>query len=200
MSDESSQRSASLTDVIAIRGGGIPMDSLLYNTWMLTPVVVEERRFVDIYTSDYKCKKYLDCNFSMVRYLKKQRDAKTTEAMKLLAHEEDLNDEENNTKPVEAPLHRPKRELIDRIPKTIEISVVTRNGVEATVVVLPSWREKGVLQIELTKENMDLLLEDPPAASAPFTPKISQTDAICLSHRNHVRCTYWESKKKVWKL
>ena len=176
------------------------MDSLLYNTWMVTPVVVEERRFVDIYTSDYKCKKNLDCNFSMVRYLKKQRDVKTTEAMKLLAHEEDLNDEENNTKPVEAPLHRPKRELIDRIPKTIEISVVTRNGVEATVVVLPSWREKGVLQIELTEENIDLLLEEPPAESSPFVPEIIEPDVVWVCTRNHVRCTFWDSKKKAFRI
>ena len=157
MTDESSQRSASITDVVAVRGGGIPLDAGLGYAWIVEPEVVEGCRFIDIYTSDYKCKKYLDGNYMMVKYLKKLRDKKTTEAMKELAHEEDPNDL-NSTQPVEATLTRPKRELIDRIPPTLEISVVTRNGVEATVFVLPSWREKAVLQIKLTQENMDLLL------------------------------------------
>ena len=115
--------------------------------------------------------------------------------MRGLAHTEEDPNELNNIRP-EGRLSRPRRELIDRIPRVLEISVVTRNGVEATVNVLPSWREKAVLQIELTNENMDLLLEDPPAASAPaFTPKISQPDVVWVGCRNHVRCTYWDSKK-----
>lgn len=118
--------------------------------------------------------------------------------MRGLATEEDPNDL-NSIRP-EGTLTRPRRELIDRIPRVLELSVVTRNGVEATVNVLPSWREKGVLQIELSKENMDLLLEDPPAASAPFTPRLNQPAVSWVGGRNHVRCSYWDSKKKAWKI
>ena len=171
------------------------MDAGLGYSWILAPDVVDGRRFVDIYTRDYRCQKYFDGNYVMVNHIKKIRDAKAAEAMRGLSHSEEDPTDLNNIRP-EGTLNRPRRELIDRIPRVLEITVVTRNGVEATVNVLPSWREKGVLQIELTKENMDLLLEDPPAASAPFTPKISQTDVVWLSHRNHVRCTYWESKKR----
>ena len=35
MTDESSQRSASLTDVVAVRGGDIPSDASLVNAWIL---------------------------------------------------------------------------------------------------------------------------------------------------------------------
>ena len=119
--------------------------------------------------------------------------------MRGLAHTEEDPNDLNNIRP-EGTLNRPRRELIDRIPRVLEISVVTRNGVEATVNVLPSWREKGVLQIELTKENMDLLLEDPPAASAQFVPSIIHPDVTWVAGRNHVRCTYWHSKKKTWKI
>ena len=118
--------------------------------------------------------------------------------MRGLATEEDPND--LNSIRSGGTLNRPRRALIDRIPRVLELSGVTRNGVEARVKVVPSWREKGVLQIELTKENMDLLLEDPPAASAPLTPKISQPDVVWVGGRNHVRCTYWDSKKKAWKI
>ena len=69
------------------------------------------------------------------------------------------------------------RELIDQIPTILEVTVLTRNGVEATVSVLSSWREKGVLQIELTKENLDLLLEDP-RLYQPHSYPISQSFLI----------------------
>ena len=66
-------------------------------------------------------------------------------------------------------LNRPKRELIDKIPKTIEVEVETRNGVQATVRVLPTWRERSVLQLELTQGNLDLLLEEPRVEATPVS-------------------------------
>ena len=112
--------------------------------------------------------------------------------MRGLANEEDPNSAEIS--PSVRPC-RPKRELIDSIPEVIELEVVTRNGVQVTVKVRPSWREKCVLRIELTQENMDLLLEEPPAESAPFSPRIEQPDVVWVASRNHVRCTYWDSKR-----
>ena len=119
--------------------------------------------------------------------------------MRGLASEEDPNDLDSISSV--GAMNRPRRELIDHMPKVLELSVVTRNGVEATVNVLSSWRERGVLQIELTKENMDLLLEDPPTESVQFTPTICGVncpDVTWYSPRNHLRCTYWNSKKQTW--
>ena len=154
------------------------MDATIYHAWILTPEVVEGRRFVDIYIS-YRARQYLDGHHAMLDHIRKLRDAKAKEAMRGLANQEDPNDRDSIS-PAEGAMTRPMRELIDRIPKILDLSVMTRNGFEATVSVLPSWREKGVLQIELTKENMDLLLEDPPAVSAPFTPKISHPDVYSV--------------------
>ena len=68
----------------------------------------------------------------------------------------------------------------------------------ATVSAIPSCRDKGALQLELTQENMDLMLEEPPAESA-HDPNIAYfPDASWISGRNHVRCTY--SKRKVWRI
>ena len=65
----------------------------------------------------------------------------------------------------------------------------------ATVSAIPSCRDKGALQLELTQENMDLM---PPAESA-HDPNIAYfPDASWISGRNHVRCTY--SKRKVWRI
>ena len=196
MTDESS-RSATITDVVAVRGGGIPMDAILSQSWILYPEIVAGKRFIDVYTREYRCRNYLGCRFAMVRCLKRQRDATVNKAMHGLASEEDPNSLEtmNST----GPLGRPRRELVDRIPQVLEISAETRNGVAATVNVLPTWRERGVLRIELTKENLDLLLEEPPAASAQSVPDVNQPNVTWVAGRNSLRCNYFDSKKKAWR-
>ena len=69
----SAQRSASIAEVVAVRGGGIPLDATLAHAWMLAPEVVDGRRFVDVYTGDHRCKVYLDRNFALVEQLKKTK-------------------------------------------------------------------------------------------------------------------------------
>ena len=197
MTAESAQRSATIADVVAVRGGGIQLDASLAHAWILVPEYVDGRRFVDIYTAENRCRGYLNGRFAMVEKLKRLRDAKAAELMRLAAEDGDPND--SNTHQGDK-LTRPKRELIDKIPKIIEVEVATRNGVEATVSVLPSWRERQVLQIELSRENLDLLLEEPQTAvSAPFTPNIQQPDVFWVNGRNSVRCTYWCKKSQGWK-
>ena len=52
-----------------------------------------------------------------------------------------------------------------------------------------------MLQIELSQENLDLLLEAPRAEpTPPFTPNIEQRDVVWVKDRSHVRCTYWDPK------
>ena len=79
------------------------------------------------------------------------------------------------------------------------MEVETRNGVQATVRVLPSWRESSVLQLELTQDNLDLLLEEPRPEETQFTPTISQPDVAWVKDRNYVRCRYWSSRTKKWR-
>ena len=79
------------------------------------------------------------------------------------------------------------------------MEVETRNGVQATVRVLPSWRERSVLQLELTQSNLDLLLEEPRVEATPFTPIIDQPDVVWVKDRNAVRCRFWSSQKRKWK-
>ena len=196
---ESAQLPASITDVVAIRGGGIPFDEFLTQTWLVMAVEVQGRRFVDINTRDPRCRTYFQQNFAMVAHIKGLRDRKAKELMQALCQNEDPNEE--NPRQGRMPA-RPKRELIDQIDPVINVEVETKNGVQATVNVIPSWRDKGALQIELTQENMDLLLEDPPAVSAPFNPKYLEDypNVSWISARNHLRITWWDSKKKTWRI
>ena len=55
----------------------------------------------------------------------------------------------------------------------------------ATASAIPSCRDKGALQLELTQENMDLM---PPAESAHDPNIVYFPDASWISGRNHVRC------------
>ena len=132
----------------------------------------------------------------MVYHIKGLRKAK--ELMQALCQNEDPNEE--NPRQGRMPT-RPKRELIDQIDPVINVEVETKNGVQATVNVIPSWRDKGALQIELTQENMDLLLEDPPAVSAPFNPNLEDYPNVTwISARSHLRIRWWDSKHQKWRI
>ena len=74
-----------------------------------------------------------------------------------LGKEEDPNEEHPQN---DGSLSMPKRELFDKLPPTLTINVTTTSMV-ASVDVLPSWRTQGVLQIEITQTNLDLLLVEP---------------------------------------
>ena len=93
------------------------------------------------------------------------RDAAAASAIRSLATKKDPGDSSSIRS--DGAMSRPKRELVDRIPRVLELSVVTRCGVEATVNVLPSWRGGDALQLELAKESMDRLLEDPHGCISP---------------------------------
>ena len=176
MADDSDQTSSVLTDVVALQGGGINPNSDLRSAWIIKPVIVEGLRFADIYIRDWKCKRFFEENFAMVNHIKKLRNIKVTELMQALTKGNDPNEDGQVQ---EEMLYQPKRQLIDQIPPMITIDVVTRSGIAASVNVLPAWREKGVLQIELTQDNMDLLLEEPPAEPAPWRPRVDPTDVYC---------------------
>ena len=115
--------------------------------------------------------------------------------MLAMSLEDDPNEEHAQT---DGTVSMPKRELIDRLPKILTIDVTTTSMV-ASVDVLPSWRTKGVLQIEITQPNLDLLLEEPPAEPALWRPEIEQQDVYWIASRNQIRCSYWDSKKLKWR-
>ena len=153
--------------------------------------IVDGKKFGDIYVRNYGCKRFVVTEFQDGAAHKKPRNKKVHELMLALSLEDDPNEENAQT---DGTVRMPKRELIDRLPKIITIDVTTTSMV-ASVDVLPTWRDDGVLQIEITQSNLDLLLEEPPAEPAPWKPEIEQQDVYWVESRNHVRCTYWDSKK-----
>ena len=186
------QRPCVLQEVVAVQGGGIDSSTAdCSNAWIFKPTFVDGKRFGDIYIGNYHCKQFLGKRFEMVEYIKSLRNKKVYELMQELSKEEDPNEENAQH---DGPLTMPKRELFDRLPTTLTIDVATTSMV-ASVDVLPSSRTTGVLQIELTQPNLDLLLEDPPAESAPWAPTLKHENVYWIASRSMVRCTWWDSKR-----
>ena len=80
----SAQQSVSITEAVAVRGGGIKLDAMLHRSWIVIPEDVDGYRFFEVHAS-YQCKQYLNANFRMVEELQKQRDAKAAALMRELA-------------------------------------------------------------------------------------------------------------------
>ena len=96
--------------------------------------------------------------------------------MRALSQEEDPNEEHVQT---DGTVSMPKRGLIDSFPKALTIDVTTASNV-ATANVLPAMRVHGVLQIEITQPNLDLLLEEPTAESTHGHKRLSMRMCIGL--------------------
>ena len=198
-SAESAHRSATITELVAIRGGGLPIDLHLNNSWVAQPEEIDGRRFVHLMSYDPRCRAFFNYNFDMVNHIKSLRDRKVMELM-LASSVQDEDPNEPNPVAQTTPT-RPKRELIDLIPKIIDIEVETRTGVQATVSVISTWKSRMTLQIELSEDNLDLLLEEPPAVSAPFIPNLAEfPHTSWVGFRKCVRTSYWDSKQGVWKI
>ena len=65
-------------------------------------------------------------------------------------------------------------ELFDVLPPILTLDVATASSMVTSVSVLKSWKQEGVLQIELTQPNSDLLHEDPGEDPAGSTPSVEK--------------------------
>ena len=183
----STQRACVIEDVVAVTGGGIK-DGV---PWIIKPIIVVGMRFAEIYIGNYRCKLFLPKGMNMVKYIKTIRSKEVIARMQALSAEEDPNQQNVQT---DSTVHRPKRELIDRVPKILAIDVATTSTV-ATVNVLAEAREHGVLRIEITQPNMELLLEEPPAEAVPWMPEVNETNVYWIPSRRKLQCMYWDSAK-----
>jgi hypothetical protein len=197
------QQPCVLENVFAVTGGGIDLmtDGLSrvrgVHAWIIIPTMVEGKSFGDVYNGNHFCGKYVGKNFAMVNHIRDLRNTKVKELMQQLSAAADPNEENVLT---DGPLTMPKRELFDNLPAIITINVKTMSSMVAEVNVLPDWRLKGVLKLEITKTNLDLLLEQPSAATAPWTPTTEQPDVCWRAYSKSVYCSYWDSRKSKQRL
>ena len=175
------QRPCLLTDVFAVTGGGMVKERS--KAWIITPTEVDGKKTGEIYERDHLTGKFLGNNFAMVDHIRHLRNEMVKEQMK---------------EQIDGTLNKPKRELVDKLPKVLTVIVKTASVV-ASVNVLTEWRGNGVLQLEITLPNLELLLEQPPAESAPWTPKIESADVHWRTSTNALNCKYWDSRAMKYK-
>ena len=126
---------------------------------IIMPTTVDEKQFGIISTEDKGCKRFVCKNLKMVHHITYLRDKKVYELMLQTCKGKRIQDM--------------SREVYDRLPSIISVDAATTSMV-TSVNVLPSWEVNDVLQIEVTQHSMDLLLEEPPAEPAPWTPTIDE--------------------------
>ena len=186
-----------LVPVFSVTGGGIKPsvdDPASGFAWIITPETVGGKQFGDISKKSYYCKKYVGNDFAMVEHIRDLRNKRVLELMQKLNAEEDPNQE---TIRDGAPLIIPKRELFEQLPQIITVNVKT-TSMEVDVNVLVDWRQKGVLKLEITNTNLDLLLEQP-AALAAWTPVIEEPDVTWRPSTKSVVARYWDSRKSKYR-
>ena len=170
--------------------------------WIIVPEKVEGRNFANI---DFgrQCTQFLGDRFVMVKHIAELRNRTVLE----LTAESALHYDPNEPTPL-------KRELMERIPRIITINVATASGMQASVAVLPSWQVTEMLHIEVTQQNMKLLLEKP-AAAAPWLPGMGlpwrpfvvwhafrrriAPDVVWHPLHNRITCKWWDSVECCFK-
>ena len=186
------QLPAVLDLVYSVTGGGIGPADGHSAAWIIKSIEVDGKMFGNIYTKGSRCHAFLGEKFSMVKYIQTLRNKEVYRLMKLYSKEDDPNAQDAS---IDGSVTMPKRVLSDRLPKIITVDVPTASMM-ASVNLLPSWRERGVLQLEMTQPNLDLLLDDPTAEPAPWKPELDHEDVYWISSRNQVRCYWWDSGKQ----
>ena len=184
------ERPSVLQTVVAVHGGGLDPQF----AWVPKLTLVDGKTFADIDGGSQPCKESLGNNFKMANHIKELRNKKVYELMQEQNKEgepaEENAQDNGNLRP------GPKRELIDLLPPIITLDVSTASSSVTSVNVLPTWRAKGVLQIELKQPNLDLLMEYPPedpAESAPWLPMVPNVQWI--ASREMLRCKWWNNEE-----
>ena len=160
------------------------------NAWIITPKEVDGKVFGEIYKGDELTRKFLGNNFAMAEHIRHLRNEMVKKQMMVLSAEDDPN---NDDARADCTLTKPKRDLVDQLPKVLTVIVQTAS-MEVSVNVLTEWRSSGVLQLEITLTNLELLLEEPPAVSAPWKPTIDSEKVHWVPSRKKWMCKYWDSR------
>ena len=150
-------------NVVAVRGGGIDEDIPIEKQWILETTTIADRKYVQVDTTHYLCRKYLKNNASMVEYIKSQRSLVVDFFMKLACSGVDPL---GGPPPEEMPMpKRSRKEMVDEIADSTALTLYTLGGAEHKVWVGTAWHAKTSLVIEATAANFALVLEAPPASA-----------------------------------
>ena len=141
------------------------------------------KTFVEIRKENSKITSFLNDDYRMADCLRNKRNKAGVALMAQLKQEHDPNNAGQDEEDASLPKRR-KQDMIDECPSTVDVTAVTKNGVAITMTVRASWRCRDVLSIEMLKENLEVLLEEPEedalgdAYEQGFTPTIQEIEGV----------------------
>ena len=184
-------------DIVVIRGGGIPRDAPLSHAWVTEVEVVDGVTFLAVAKNSYFAQVFLQKKYAMLDCIV---DARNKVVMDKMASLDATDDPNNPGDVVPNALKKPRRQLIDDLPTVITVTVESVNGINHDIRVKTCWRESAVLSIELTENNLELLIDDPAVRkTSTFKPEVSTEYVRWLHGRQSLVLHYYDSSKDKWR-
>ena len=167
-------------NVVNLQGGFLKHEGVTSGMTLPTKDV-NGQLFVIVDRKAYKFKAFLGDDWAMVNHLKGIRNAKVAQFMKERLHKDDILADESLIG------------LFDDIDEVITLATQV-GGEEKKINVLSDWRDQGQLNIELTAENLELLLLKPDVETSQ-SAKIVPTSTPGIKFDRHKGVVFASFKK-----
>ena len=162
----------------------------LHRCWFPTVEERSGRQFMTIVSGEYRFKKFIDNKMDMFDAIVKARSEAVEEAL-LNKFGESADPSMDRSLP-----NRRRAEMIDEIEDVLHASVQTDDGTNHKIYVLKPATDGSKLSIELTNENVDLLLMKPKDAKVTnYVPSIGYENVKWCGARSSVYCKYYDADK-----
>ncbi len=181
--------------IVAVSGGHIKGHAK--KPWTPECKVVDGKTYVVVDRKDPMFIRFCKNDFHMVDALIQMRNQAVNDAMRMTTRDEDPMAEALQVDG-EAPLKKPKRDLIEKVPRVFNVTVKLHTGEAQTASVMSHWISSSALAIELTDENLKLLLQTPNLEFHQFTPVIEQPNVRWYRSRHSVYIRYHNSETSSW--
>lgn len=192
---------AIIEDVVVITDSE---DTPLHKGWTVRVTVVGKtetdpgRKFVKI-GKDYKMQKVFGGNPKMYEAMVERRNEAVKAAM--IKECSEAQEDDTEVKAAGSLPKRPRKQMVDEISDILDITIEVADGTVHTLSVLPHWNEQAVLELELKRENLELLKKEPAESMATsFVPVISEPNVKWKQSISSVWCDWYDAKAGKWKI
>ena len=186
-------------DVVLVTGGRL--GDAPASAWVVPVEKLDGHRFVYVDRVASNVRKMLGNDFGMLDHITKLRNAASDSLMlRICGKEADpLQDDDARNLP-----KRPRKDMIDEIPKYTTVKVETGDGREQRVLVRTAAGARSKLGIELSLENLQLLCCTPAVRDedeeVKETPQIEDAHVHWMPSRGCVYARYYDKPSSNWRI
>ena len=161
---------------------------------------VEDTICAIISKNEYRVRKFLQGNFDMYDLIVARRTEGVEKAMARADLPQSVFEDEQEVADEDLPARkRPKRQIIDEIPKLLTIKVRSQEKGWHELRVCSHRLAKGSLRLELTESNFELLLLTPHEDErGPLFVEVDEPNVTYVPSMRAMMCRYWCEAKQTW--